>query len=276
MPAHNEEDSIEDCLRSLAEQSYQNFRCVIVNDGSTDSTKVLVEKIISQYDNFTLKNLDKSHHQPGAKVVQTFNKGFQDENTEEVDIICKYDADLIFPKDYLERINEGFVKNPKIGMLSGLVYIKNDEGDWVFEDISSKDHVRGPIKSYRKDCFFDMKGLRAVLGWDNIDVMLAQKAGWEVATIKDLWVRHLRPTAYKYKKQKAQKLGEYFYNLGLDMPLAMISAGKSAIKTKEYSAFFITMHSYLKQNHERVLTQDEILYIKKWRWQSMFKKYTKS
>jgi hypothetical protein len=51
-----------------------------------------------------------------------------------------------------------------------------------------------------------MNGLRPVLGWDNIDVMLAKKNNWETVTIKDLWVKHLRPTAYKYKKQKAEKL----------------------------------------------------------------------
>ena len=46
-----------------------------------------------------------------------------------------------------------------------------------------------------------MNGLRPVLGWDNIDVMLAQMHGWDVITIKDIWVKHLRPTAYKYKSK---------------------------------------------------------------------------
>jgi len=263
-------------LESLAQQSFQDFRCVVVNDGSADSTQELVEKFLLKHSNFWIKNLPKSEHQPGAKVVQTFEKGLQYEDLSDVDIICKYDADIIFPQDYLSKISQGFEQNPKLGMLSGLVYIQNEKGDWVFENLSSKDHVRGPIKAYRKECFEEMKGLRAVLGWDNIDVMLAQKSGWEVATIKDLWVKHLRPTAYKYKKQKAEKLGEYFYNIGLDIPLATISSAKSAMKSKSLSEFFITIKSYFKQNQERVLTNDEILYIRQLRWQSMFKKYLKS
>ena len=276
IPAHNEEVCILRCLESLAQQSFQDFRCVVVNDGSADSTQELVEKFLLKHSNFWIKNLPKSEHQPGAKVVQTFEKGFQYEDLSDVDIICKYDADIIFPQDYLSKISQGFEQNPKLGMLSGLVYIQNEKGDWVFENLSSKDHVRGPIKAYRKECFEAMKGLRAILGWDNIDVMLAQKAGWEVATIKDLWVKHLRPTAYKYKKQKAEKLGEYFYNIGLDIPLAMISSAKSAMKSKSFSEFFITIKSYFKQNQERVLTNDEIFYIRQLRWQSMFKKYLKS
>lgn len=276
IPAHNEEACILQCLESLALQSFQDFRCVVVNDGSTDATQELVEKFIIKQSQFWIKNLQKSEHQPGAKVVQTFEKGLQYEDLSDIDIICKYDADIVFPQDYLLKISEGFEQNPKLGMLSGLVYIQNEKDEWVFENLSSKDHVRGPIKAYRKKCFEDMKGLRAVLGWDNIDVMLAQKAGWEVATIKDLWVKHLRPTAYKYKKQKAEKLGEYFYNIGLDIPLAVISSAKSAMKSKSFSEFFITIKSYFKQNQERVLTNDEILYIRQLRWQSMFKKYLKS
>lgn len=33
---HNEEDALEACVRSLHEQSIQNFEIVIVSDGSTD------------------------------------------------------------------------------------------------------------------------------------------------------------------------------------------------------------------------------------------------
>ena len=47
-----------------------------------------------------------------------------------------------------------------------------------------------------------MNGLRAVLGWDNIDVMLCKMQGFEIVTLQELWVKHLRPTAYKYKSQK--------------------------------------------------------------------------
>ena len=157
--------------------------------------------------------------------------------------------------------------------MSGLVYIQNEKGDWVFENLSSKDHVRGPIKAYRKECFEEMKGLRAVLGWDNIDVMLAQKSGWEVATIKDLWVKHLRPTAYKYKDQKAEKLGQYFYNIGLSLPLAMISSAKSSFKNRSAKEFFITINSFLKQKERRNLSTEEIKFIRNLRWKEFFKNF---
>ena len=46
---------------------------------------------------------------------------------------------------------------------------------WIYENISSKNHVRGPIKAYRKECFIDIGGLKAHVGWDTLDVLLAKK-----------------------------------------------------------------------------------------------------
>lgn len=253
-------------------QSFQNFHCVVVNDGSTDKTKYIVEKFFKEKRNFSLKNLRVSEHQPGAKVVRSFNEGLKEIYLKNFDIICKFDADIIFPSDYLEKVNEVYERNPKVGMVSGLVYIEKN-GEWIFENLSSKNHVRGPIKSYRKECFLEMQGLRPVLGWDNIDVMLAKMNSWEIVTLKNIWVKHLRPTAFKYKNEKAKKSGEYFYNIGLNFPLALISAGKSALKNHSFSEFFISAKSFLSQKHKRPLTEKEIKYIRKLRWSEMLNKF---
>ena len=301
IPAHNEEENILSCLESLKNQSFQDFKCVIVNDGSTDKTQEIADKYKVQSIKYEVLNLEKSEHQPGAKVVRTFNKGLETENLEEYDVVCKFDADIIFPENYLEKINEVYEKNPKAGMVSGLVYIKKGfvnfvrkplvyaqpdkkdfttsqlydfthQNEWTFENLSSKNHVRGPIKSYRKELFQKMNGLRAVLGWDNIDVMLCKMHGFETVTLQELWVKHLRPTAYKYKSQKAEKLGEYFYNIGLNFPLAAISSAKSSWKNKSVSEFFITMKSFLKQKNLRVLSQEEIAFIRNLRWKEIKRK----
>ena len=288
IPTHNEEKNILFTLKSLQQQTFQDFFCVIVNDGSTDKTKEIVEEFISHQlstVNYQLQNLDFSQHEPGAKVVRTFNKGLESVDLKDFDVICKFDADIIFPSDYLMKLNAIYETNPKAGMVSGLVKIKksifenklafdfkDEKHQWKFENLSSKNHVRGPIKSYRKECFLEMNGLRPVLGWDNIDVMLAKKNGWEILTIKDLWVKHLRPTAFQYKNQKAEKLGEYFYNIGLNLPLTMISSAKSSLKNRSFSEFFTTMKSYLKQKGIRKLSDEEIKFIRNLRWNEMFRK----
>ena len=66
------------------------------------------------------------------------------------------------------------------------------------------------IKSYRKEVFPENEWFETVLSWDNIDVMLCKMHGFETVTIKELWVKHLRPTAYKIQISKAEKLGRIF------------------------------------------------------------------
>lgn len=295
IPAHNEENNISFCLESLKKQNFQDFVCMIVNDGSTDRTSEIINNFKNQDSRFRVLDLETSEHSPGAKVVRTFDKGLQALDWKDFDVVCKYDADIVFPRNYLEKINQVFVTNPKAGIVSGLVYIKNykqnpeiknlrnpnenwldfsnKNNEWIFENLSSKNHVRGPIKAYRKECFEDINGLRAVLGWDNLDILLAKKHGWDVVTIKDLWVKHLRPTAYKYKSQKAEKLGQYFYNIGLSLPLAIISSAKSSFKNRSAKEFFITINSFLKQKERRNLSTEEIKFIRNLRWKEFFKNF---
>lgn len=295
IPAHNEENNISFCLESLKKQNFQDFVCMIVNDGSTDRTSEIINNFKNQDSRFRVLDLETSEHSPGAKVVRTFDKGLQALDWKDFDVVCKYDADIVFPTNYLEKINQTFETSPKAGIVSGLVYIKkyksnseiknlrnpnenwldfsNKNNEWIFENLSSKNHVRGPIKAYRKECFEDMNGLRAVLGWDNLDILLAKKHGWDVVTIKDLWVKHLRPTAYKYKDQKAEKLGQYFYNIGLNLPLAMISSAKSSFKNRSAKEFFITINSFLKQKERQNLSTEEIKFIRNLRWKEFFKNF---
>lgn len=286
IPAHNEEVNILFTLNSLKQQTYQAYKCIVVNDGSTDKTEELVREFISKSDGskFELISTGKEGHIPGAKVVRTFEAGLKTADLDAYSIICKFDADIVFPREYLQKIAAVYLSNPKVGMVSGIVKIKkavfevsrvydfkDDKKHWKFEDISSKDHVRGPIKSYRKECLAQMNGLRPVLGWDNIDVMLATKNGWETVTLRNLWVKHLRPTAEIYKDQKARKLGEYFYNIGLSWPLMVVSALKAAYKSNSFRQFFITAQAFLAQNHDRHLSSDEIQYVRKLRWKQLFR-----
>ena len=70
-----------------------------------------------------------------------------------------------------------------MGVAGGNLYVKKNS-NWIYEKISSKNHVRGPIKSYRKKCFEEIQGLRKSIGWDTVDVLIAQFYGWKIKTDK--------------------------------------------------------------------------------------------
>src|SRR5690606_5275560 len=137
-------------------------------------------------------------HSPGSKVIDAFYKGFQtlDNN---FDIICKFDADLIFPRNYLEKIAAIFQSDPKIGMVGGFCDIEK-HGKWELENLTNKDHIRGALKAYRRSCFVEIHGLGKTMGWDTIDELLAQYHGWKIKTDPSLHVKHLKPTGKVYSK----------------------------------------------------------------------------
>ena len=172
IPAHNEQDSIGQTLESLANQSLLPKKVVVVNDNSTDKTKTIIEDFSKKYTWVTLvNNVSSNEHLPGSKIINAFYKGYETLD-DSFDVICKFDADLIFPSNYLEQLSKHYNSNPKLGMASGFCYIQNN-GDWVLENLTRKDHIRGALKSYRKDCFLQIDKLKPSMGWDTVDELLA-------------------------------------------------------------------------------------------------------
>jgi glycosyltransferase involved in cell wall biosynthesis len=152
IPAHNEEDYIGQTLKSLINQSLLPTKIVVVDDNSTDTTSNIVNKITKEYPWISLiSNISSDEHIPGSKIINAFYKGY-DSLDKDFDIICKYDADLIFPKNYLESLATHYQKNPELGMVAGHCYVQKNN-KWQIENLTSKKHIRGPIKAYRKACF---------------------------------------------------------------------------------------------------------------------------
>ena len=152
IPAHNEENTIGLTLKSLVNQTLLPKKVVVVNDNSSDKTPQIISTFTKKYNWISSIDINTTNeHIPGAKVINAFYEGVK-ELDDNYDIICKYDADIVFPNNYLESIASLFESNSKVGIAGGIPFIKKNN-TWIFENIASKNHVRGPIKSYRKQCF---------------------------------------------------------------------------------------------------------------------------
>lgn len=272
--AHNEEDSIVLTLESLINQSLKPKQLVIVNDNSTDNTQNLVEPFITQYDWMSLVNIVSSDkHLPGSKIINAFYKGYEllDNN---YDVICKFDADLIFPENYLEQLANHFKSNEKIGMVSGFCYIKHNR-EWVLEDLTRKDHIRGALKAYRKACFLQIGKLKSSMGWDTIDELLAKFYGWEIRTDETLHVRHLKPTGSTYNKAAKHLQGEAMYRMRYGLVITIISALKLALKKGDYKLFQDYLYGYYKAKKVKkafLVSEEQGQFIRKLRWKGMMNK----
>jgi glycosyltransferase involved in cell wall biosynthesis len=271
IPAHNEADFIALTLNSIASQTLLPSKVVVVNDNSTDATASIVTEFINVHNYISLVNkTSEAIHLPGSKVIQAFHKGFETIDAD-YDIIVKLDADLILPDNYFETILDHFKKDDKIGMVGGFAYIEKN-GQWVLENLTDKDHIRGAFKAYRKECFLQIGNLKPAMGWDTVDELLCKFYGWKVVTDTDLKVKHLKPTGANYNKTARFKQGEAFYSLGYGFVITVIASMKLAIMKRKPLLFFDYIQGFRKAKLIKkplLVSDDQAKFIRNYRWNKM-------
>ncbi|MDK2770674.1 MAG: glycosyltransferase family 2 protein [Flavobacterium sp.] len=274
IPAHNEAQYIALTLESLVDQSALPAKVVVVNDNSTDETETIVKSFIDKHNWISLvNNPSEVKHLPGSKVILAFNKGLEslDQN---YDIIVKADADLIFPENYFETIINHFQSDKQIGMAGGFCYIEKN-GEWILENLTDKDHIRGALKAYRKECFEQIGGLRTAMGWDTVDELLCKFYNWKVKTDESLQVKHLKPTGANYNKASRYKQGEAFYSIGYGFWITAIASLKLALRKRKPLLFIDYIKGFWKAKSSKkplLVTQEQARFIRNYRWKKMKEK----
>ena len=274
IPAHNEGDILAKTLDSLLGQTLPAHSIVVIDDNSTDHTATVLADYCRRFPQVkTLYRSSSVQRLPGAKIVQAFNAGLP--LVGQVDIICKYDADLIFPPNYLETLQTYYLQNPQLGMCGGICSIEKD-GKWLKENLTNKNHLRGALKSYRKECFQAIGGLKEAMGWDTVDELLAQYHSWELLVVEDLVVKHLRPTASRYNSQAQYMQGGMFYRLRYGEVLSFLASAKLAYKKRSIRLFWDYMKGYFKAKKEKqpfLVTSEEGKWIRAYRWRHIKQKF---
>lgn len=275
IPAHNEEAFISKTLQSLVDQTVLPKNIMVVNDNSTDSTQTIIDSFSEKYSFIkSISTISSAVNIPGSKVINAFKNGLK-ELDNEFDVICKFDADLIFPSNYLETIQSIFSENENCGMAGGFCYIvKNDK--WILENLTNKDHIRGALKAYRKECFTAIGGLKSAMGWDTVDELLAQYHGWNINTNETLKVKHLKPTGKAYNNKAKFKQGEAFYKLRYGIVLTKIASLKLAFKKRSILYYVYCIIGFIKAFLNRtpyLVTKDEGRFIRSLRWKNIGKKF---
>ncbi len=275
IPAHNEEKFIAITLQSIISQTILPKKIIVVNDNSTDKTsEIVLEFAITNPFINLINKTSEAIHLPGSKVIQAFQKGLETLD-ESYDFIVKLDADLILPKNYFETVIKHFQSDDKIGMAGGFAYIEKN-GDWILENLTDKDHIRGAFKSYRKKCFQEIGGLKPAMGWDTVDELLCKFYNWKVVTDASLKVKHLKPTGANYNKIARYKQGEAFYSLGYGFWITAIASAKLSILKKKPFLFidYITGFWKAKSSKKPLLVNNEqARFIRKYRWKKIIDKF---
>jgi poly-beta-1,6-N-acetyl-D-glucosamine synthase len=214
-PVRNEEAFIESTIKSVCYQSVKPEEWIIVNDGSTDSTREIIEKYIHQYHWIKLINIeDRGYYYPGTGVVNVIKKGYEHITFKEWDYLVKLDCDITIEPGYFEKIFQEFSQNNKLGIASGAVYLT--DGKTETKEKSQFDHPWGASKIYRKQCFSDINGWKAIPGWDLADLLSAQMKGWETRCFDKYKILHFRESGSRRGGFTSGKflLGRFLYRYG--------------------------------------------------------------
>lgn len=275
IPAHNEEKYIQLTLKSIVEQTVLPKNVLVVNDNSTDGTQTIVDSFCFEHPDFISSVYIKSDgvHMPGSKVINAFNFGTKFIKPD-FDIIVKADADLIFPANYFETIIKHFQSDERIGMVGGFAYIEKN-GEWILENLTDKDHIRGAFKAYRKECYEQIGGLKPAMGWDTVDELLCKFYNWKVVTDETLKVKHLKPTGANYNKQARYKQGEAFYSLGYGFIITSIASLKLALRKGKPLLFLDYINGFRKAKaaqKELLVTAEQAQFIRNYRWKKIKEK----
>jgi glycosyltransferase involved in cell wall biosynthesis len=218
IPTYNEEEVIEKCLQSLSKQSYKDLELILVDDGSTDNTKIKIQNAKSKFKGQNLILMQQQHLGPGAAR----NLGAKKAKGE---ILVFVDADMSFSDTFIEKLVEPIVKGKVKGTFSKDEFVANWENVWarcwnVNENWASK-------KRHPENYPDRQKVFRAILksefdkvggfepGGYTDDYSLAKKLGYEALVASGAVFYHNNPDNLAEVYRQAKWSAKREYKLGM-------------------------------------------------------------
>ena len=121
IPLYNKEKSVVATLQSVLEQTYTDWECIVINDGSSDNSLEVVKNFIDEFkiDDFKFQILTQNN----AGVSAARNRGIIEAKGEYVAFL---DADDLWTDDYLETVVALIRDYPDAGLYSVRYKVIND------------------------------------------------------------------------------------------------------------------------------------------------------
>jgi len=184
---HNGEAYLEECIDSVLNQTFKDFECIILNNGSTDRTP----EILEQYTDPRLRII----HQENIGISPSLNKGVR---LADSDLIARQDADDSSLAQRLEKQTEFMINNPQVVICGSrfreLIRGKNlaQKVDFIETDEAIKktlclfNPIAHSTVMFRKKAFIESGGYSEQLKFGlDYDLWLRMLALGEARNLKD-------------------------------------------------------------------------------------------
>ncbi len=138
VPARNEEDNIERCVRSLMATTYpaNRFEVIVVNDRSTDGTEAVLKRLQTEFSALRVHNTIESTDNTNLQgKTRALHQGIERSCG---DVVMMTDADCVVQPTWVRRVAELFVQ-PDVALVPSFTVIqahtlfaKMQGLEWVF------------------------------------------------------------------------------------------------------------------------------------------------
>lgn len=138
IPCYNSEKYIEKTIDSLKKQTFVDWKCVIVNDGSTDNSEEIILKCIDSDKRFSYIKQENQGVPPRNVGIRSLDSKY---------IFC-LDSDDIIDENYFSMGAEFLDSNPDYSVFYGNAKFLYDDGttkDWNLPEYSYTRLLRGNI-----------------------------------------------------------------------------------------------------------------------------------
>ncbi|HVG41718.1 MAG TPA: glycosyltransferase family A protein [Chitinophagaceae bacterium] len=129
VPCYNQAAYLSEALESVLKQTYANWECLIVNDGSTDTTEDVACKWVKRDSRF------RYHHTENKGVSAARNLGLK---KAQGTYILPLDGDDIIHEQYLQKAMDLFKQRPNLKLVYCRLEYFGKKNDWVLPPYNYK------------------------------------------------------------------------------------------------------------------------------------------
>lgn len=255
IPLFNKEDYIERTINSILNQSYKNYEIIVIDDGSTDSSRKIVNKFSNE--------IIKYYYQSNSGVSSARNTGAKNAKYE---YIVFLDSDDTWSENFLEELAFLIFQHPHAKLFGINQYFKYKNGETFYIDYKNilSGTQAGIIDDYFKvfsdfgkspfsnsSCCFHLSTFLKEGGY---------KVGVSLTEDSDIWCRF----ALKYQIAFCNKpLATYYIETPNNTRMQFDWDGYQVIKTLQIALVSGNVPEKYKNSVNNLIGYFELSYVKR-------------
>jgi glycosyltransferase involved in cell wall biosynthesis len=227
-PVKNEENTIEEMIKSIISQTKKPALFIIIDGGSTDETRNIAEEYLKDFSWIVLTH-QRTFSDIGGHI--NFSLAMHEAyiladkhcqmNKIEYDFVGKIDGDAIVSENFFENLISKFKDDKTLGAASGISFTEGKRDMFPKDELPDK-------RLYRKDALEQIGGFPdSKYSPDTVILAKMRMAGWGVQAFDSSVITNLRSDGGMSRGDwnTGVIFGKARYYLGYSVPLLLLGCG---------------------------------------------------